>query len=96
MNTYRKAAELLFNAKNSKQTAHFAFCCNALKHFKKDASKFKSWFYHPESELFGMSGSLFPSMGNLWFGSDDHPENQLARQLALLFMEQIEKDEKLK
>ncbi len=77
---YRRAAEIVFNRQDY-------YACYAITSvtkiprysFDKHLSKFEITF-DPYMET------------SIWFGHWNDPENRLARQLALLFMEQIAKD----
>jgi hypothetical protein len=86
MGKYRKAAEKIF-----KGDAYFA--CDALEDLNISKNNFEYWFRDQYSILFGFFPGSTPH-SNSWFGVETFPENQLARQLALLFMEHIERDEK--
>lgn len=61
-----------------------AYYCDALGEKSKEGKLFIKYFDT------GLGHKLYHG----WFGYIHGEENQLARQLALLFMEQIEKDEK--
>jgi hypothetical protein len=78
--TYRKAAERLFEGKNK------LACLAIADQFRNSDSIAKT----PSVQLFSSyfrPGVTFPY--DNWFGDINHPQNQEARMLALLFMEQI-------
>lgn len=87
MKVYRDAAKRIASKKND-------FACDAITNSKyffdgmMHVDKFKDLFYHPESKLFAENDIGFD---DLWFGLPNKKENQLARSLALLLMEEIEK-----
>lgn len=87
MNVYKKAAIKLFDG-------YTDYACHAIDNacnYMPDnifLDKFENYF-KPRQNL-----NLDDDIDNQgWYGSPND-ENQLARSLALLFMEQIEKDEK--
>jgi len=85
---YREAAEKLF-------TEWPCCCCWALKVCGAGPERFTEFFYDPGSEHFVKTSDSTNPRHTLWFGDTDSQENQLTRSLALLFMEQLEKDGQL-
>ena len=87
-NKYREAAERLFYARGDFSNRG-KYCCNQLEVVKGNKRKFKKYFYDPTSRY---ASGINPD--SAWFGVTHVHQNQLARELALLFMEQIERDGK--
>lgn len=85
-NKYRKAAELIFEEKIS-------FACHAINVVTMMRLGFTDEIYYKKfKKSFYDSKSKFFCNDVLWFGSHYEADNQLARQLALLFMAEIVDD----
>ncbi len=72
---YLKAAKLIDGGQQS-------FCCAALNHVGANIVYFRDIFEPNHLEHFKFNGANFNTYN--WFGLNNSPENQLARQLALL------------